>query len=506
MSVPKSMNKPSVLLIDSNDKFRANFKFTFDDHLDLRHAPDMTFAEKFLKTFTFDLILLDLVLSEEEPLEVGLSRITELRKKYPQTAIIVITGTGKPSIVVKAIENGARNYFHKNTIGTDGYEKSWLEKMTEAAKEGTLNRKNDKLKAENKRLSSELQKINEVIFIGESPRIKEIKKELRTLGQKKPDTTVLITGETGVGKDVTARYLHQQSVRSKQAFVPVNLTQITPTLLESTLFGHKKGAFTGATEDRMGLFEQANHGILFLDEIGEISLELQTQLLRVLQDKVIRRVGDSKEIKLDIQIVTATNKNLPEAVANKTFRFDLYQRLKVYPIKLPPLRERREDIPALIAHFMKTEVEAVEDLFTPSAYQMLLNYYWPGNIRELQFAMDYIELRQGMQEKDFIDESCLPEEIREGKQLKPLLPQIELEANANEEPELTHKQKMALADLQPIEKALKESFLKKGIVAQKLNTNTDNLRYKVNKYYKLYPELFEYLPSIRKTYKLPTLP
>jgi len=250
-------------------------------------------------------------------------------------------------------------------------------------------------------------------LVGVSPKMKEIYSLIETVSQY--DTTVLIYGETGTGKELVARTIHQYSHRSSGPFVPVDCSALSSSLLESELFGHVKGAFTGAIRDRRGRFEMAEAGTIFLDEVGSLSIELQVKLLRTIQERVIERVGSSKPVSIDVRVVSATNRDLTELVSKKEFREDLYYRLKVFQINIPPLRERRLDIPVLADNF----VERLNKLYSrnviglsPSTKDHLMTYFWPGNVRELENAIEHaMVLTPGK----IIEPQYLPPEIRHMK-------------------------------------------------------------------------------------------
>lgn len=247
-------------------------------------------------------------------------------------------------------------------------------------------------------------------LIGGSPAMKEVYSLIETVAQY--DTTVLIYGETGTGKEIVARTIHERSQRANMPFIPVSCSALSSTLLESELFGHVKGAFTGAIKDRQGRFEMANGGTIFLDEIGTLSLDIQVKLLRTIQERVIERVGSSEIIPVNVRVISATNRVLTELIGRGAFREDLYYRLKVFQINLPPLRERRQDIPLLADHF----VERFNLLYnrkliglSPAAKELLLQYPWSGNVRELENAIEHaLVLSHGK----IIESNCLPPEIR----------------------------------------------------------------------------------------------
>jgi len=246
-------------------------------------------------------------------------------------------------------------------------------------------------------------------IIGTSEKIVEV---LGMIAQVAPvDISVLITGESGTGKEVMARAIYKHSKRSNNPMVIVNCGAIPEGIIESELFGHKKGSFTGASEDRKGYFEQANKGTIFLDEIGEAPLSIQVKLLRVLQDKEFKRVGENKNIKIDVRFISATNQNLLELVKKKIFREDLYYRLNVIPVGLPPLRERKEDIPILAEGFLKRFTESNNRKikgFTPEAMESLERFNWPGNVRELENA---IERAVVLESSNVIQAKSLPESV-----------------------------------------------------------------------------------------------
>jgi formate hydrogenlyase transcriptional activator len=231
-------------------------------------------------------------------------------------------------------------------------------------------------------------------IIGQSTAIRDVLDQIRMVAPT--DSTVLVCGETGTGKELVARAVHRQSARRAQAFVKCNCAAIPAALLESELFGHERGAFTGAVAQRIGRFELANRGAIFLDEIGEMPLELQPKLLRVLQEREFERLGSSRTIRTDVRLIAATNVDLPRMVAQKRFRADLYYRLNVFPIEVPPLRERPEDIPVLVRHFVREAAHRMNRRalwISPSAMDALIAHSWPGNIRELQNLVERAVIR-----------------------------------------------------------------------------------------------------------------
>lgn len=321
---------------------------------------------------TIDIILLDLMMPGMDGIEV----LTKLRPKFPNLPVIMLTAHSSINTVVEAMQAGASDFIVKpasaeriRTALEAGLETNGFVGEIEPMQKGLSVDGFDKL-------------------IGDAPAIRQSLK----LAKKAASASipVLVDGESGVGKEVFARAIHAASDRAAHPFVAVNCGAIPENLVESILFGHEKGAFTGATEKRIGKFEEANSGTLFLDEVGELPSDVQVKLLRALQEREIDPVGGRASIKVDIRIISATNRDLSDCVANGSFREDLYYRLNVFPINLPPLRDRREDIPALVEHFLKLmpEMENLpERQISRNALQALMDHHWPGNIRQLQNAI-----------------------------------------------------------------------------------------------------------------------
>lgn len=304
----------------------------------------------------------------------GIELLQRIKKSNPQVEVIMITGYATIETAVKSMKEGAYDYLPKPFTPEE------LRMLVKKALE------KQSLIIENKDLREKLKIIREGRFLlGQSQNMKEV--EILINKVAKTNSTVMIMGETGTGKELVAQEIHARSPRSHNPIITVNCAAIPSELLESELFGHEKGAFTGAMRDRKGSFELAHEGTIFLDEIGHMSLELQVKLLRVLQEKEIKPVGCERDIAVNVRIIAATNKNLNEAIKKGEFREELYYRLNVVPILLPPLRERREDIPLLADHFLKKynhEMKKTIEGFSEEAMNLLLNYSWPGNIRELE--------------------------------------------------------------------------------------------------------------------------
>lgn len=348
-------------------------------------CPDSKSGIEAAKKGTFDAAILDLRMEHDK---AGLQVLAALKQASPDTEAVIMTGYGSTETAVEALRLGAFDYLTKPC------------KLTDI--EALLLRIQDKRKLKNKTaaLESRVQQMEGPPgLIGQSPAMQPVIQFIERVGPT--DGRVLITGETGTGKDVVARSLYAISKRADMPFVPVNCGALTQSLAESQLFGHKKGAFTGADRDHKGFFEVANGGTVFLDELGDLDKNLQVKLLRFLEAGEIQRLGDNQPIHVDVRVISATNKDLRQMIAEGQFREDLLYRLNMFHVHLPPLRDRREDIPALAAHLLarhaKRPAEAVAHLLTSEALQVLVNHTYTGNVREISNAMEYAWIISGGQ-------------------------------------------------------------------------------------------------------------
>lgn len=378
-------------------------------------AADFDQARALLGMREYDAVLLDQMLGDED----GSVLLAEILGKDPTQSIVIMTAYGTIEKAVEALKRGAVGYIAKP------FDNQQLLQQIEHACERSS------LKKENRRLKSMLSgKTGIENIIGTSAPMMRLFDQVRQVAQV--DSTVMITGESGTGKELIARSVHDLSPRAKNRFGAINCGAIPASLLESELFGHKRGAFTDARTDRKGLFEACNTGTLFLDEIGEMPIELQVKLLRVLQEKEIVPLGSDKPVAVDVRIVTATNKNLREEVRKGRFREDLYFRINVIPLVVPPLRERREDIPMLAQHFLhqySSQFNKKMDPISEEIMRQLMAYSWPGNVRELQNNIERAVVMstdgQLHDEHMFMDMLSSPREARELMAEGPLLPYSE---------------------------------------------------------------------------------
>jgi len=346
-----------------------------------------------LEQFAFDVVITDLRLPG-----IDGSRVIEVaRDRYPSIVAIVITGFGTVKDAVDAIKRGASDFIAKPFQ---------FDELLHVLQNSLEQRR---LLSENAYLRSQLEERYQFGGIhGRSRPMQKLFHLLETVARS--SSTVLITGETGTGKEVVARAIHHNSARRAHRFVALNCSAIPETLLEAELFGHVRGAFTGAVGARQGRFEQAHKGTLFLDEVGTMSMALQMKLLRALQEREFERVGDSQTIKVDVRVIAATNSELAKMVASGSFREDLYYRLHVIPVHVPPLRDRRDDIPVLVQHFLEKFAPSVQIQVSQDAMRALMAYHWPGNVRQLENAIERaVALGSGRQQ---IEVSELPAEVQ----------------------------------------------------------------------------------------------
>jgi len=359
-----------VLVVDDQKNMRATTALVLRDAgYAVVEAEDGAAAIQRVASEPFDVVLTDVRMGAVDGMEV----LRATLEAAPATQVIVMTAYGTIESAVEAIRRGAYDYLAKPF-----QEGELLLRIAKAVERR-------RLLGEVSLLAGEFRaRYGMEHIVGRSAPIRELLERVRRVAPT--DSTVLISGESGTGKELVARALHAGSRRSQKPFVPVNCAAITETLLESELFGHARGAFTGATRARRGLFEEASGGTLFIDEITETAPGFQAKLLRALQEGEIRRVGESLPVRVDVRVIASTNRELKQAVAERRFREDLYYRLAVVPLRVPPLRERREDVPLLVEHFLEAHARrtGVRKRLDPEALARLESYSWPGNVRELE--------------------------------------------------------------------------------------------------------------------------
>jgi DNA-binding NtrC family response regulator len=371
-----------ILIIDDEAFIRENVNRVLrDDGYQVCSAVDGSSALELLAAEEIDLALLDLNLGAENGIDV----LKAMKEIDPELLVIVITGYGSVETAVESLRLGAFHYMKKP------FKADALRLIVKLALQ------TNSLKREVRAIrQGELEFFEKVPMIGVSNALKQIMHQAREVARH-PQATVLITGESGTGKELIAKSIHHLSARREAPFIEINCASIPVTLLESELFGHEKGSFTDAGSRKPGLFEMANKGTIFLDEVGEMEPAMQAKLLRVLENRTVRRVGGTKSIDVDVRVIAATNRNLQDAIQQRGFREDLYYRLNVFPIHIPPLRERKEDIPALAKFFLELYSRRFSRAFNridPEALRLLTAYRWPGNIRELKNSIERICIMQ----------------------------------------------------------------------------------------------------------------
>ncbi len=365
-----------ILIVDDEKGILDALSAVLDDEgYTISTAENGSEALKKIKDDTPSVVLLDVWLPDIDGLEV----LKEIQDAYPGVAVIVMSGHGTIETAVRATKLGAYDYIEKPLS---------MERVHLIIKHAI---EQQRLELENVQLKGKIEKWYEII--GESPSIRSLKEQIMVVGRT--NSRVLVTGENGTGKELVARSIHRASQRAGKPFIAVNCAAIPETLIESELFGHEKGAFTGAVSVQRGKFEIADGGTLFLDEIGDMSLNTQAKVLRVLQEQEFQRVGGTRNIRVDVRLITASNKNLSDEIKKGNFREDLFYRINVIILNAPPLRERKEDIPLLARHFLKVVIreQGLKDkVLTEQSIELMKGYDWPGNVRELRNLMERVAI------------------------------------------------------------------------------------------------------------------
>jgi two-component system response regulator PilR (NtrC family) len=362
-------------------------------------ATSVEAARRKLESQIFDIVISDMRLRNDDQDASGVELLRFAKEMSPATAFILITGLPRLETAIEALNVGADRYVIKG------------DKLTEELRQAVRQfAENLKLRKEAGLLRRELRRLTGLDnIIGQSPNMRALFDLIQTVAPQ--SSRVLITGESGTGKELVARAIHENSPRASSPFITINCGAFPETLLESELFGYMKGAFTGASENRQGLFQAAHGGTLFMDEIGNMSPAMQVKLFRVLQEQKVRPLGSSDEVEVDVRVIAATNKDLEKAIADGSFREDLFYRLSVIPLHLPPLRERRSDIPLLARAFLdrfRKQMEKPLEGFEPAALRALEAYDWPGNVRELE---NTIERAVALESGAHISTAVLPEKV-----------------------------------------------------------------------------------------------
>lgn len=449
--------KSRILIVDDEPGMREFLEIMLEkEGYSVETAADGRKAVEKIESKTFDLAIIDI----QMPVMNGIEVLKRIGEKKADTTAIMITAFASHETAIEAMKLGAYDYITKPFK---------IDEIKLVIKKALEKRR---LERENSRLRKELEtKYGFGSIIGRSPAILKIFDLIKRVAELK--VNILITGESGTGKELVARAIHYTGIRQQGPFVPVNCGAIPETLMESELFGYRRGAFTGATRDKKGLFEEAESGTIFLDEIADLPIHLQVKLLRVLEDKTVRPLGSTEPVPIDVRVIAATNKNLEEEVAKGRFREDLFYRLNVIKIVLPSLRERREDISPLALHFIdKYSREMEKDIrgISPKALEVLESYHYPGNVRELE---NIIARCVALETSNVIRRETLPQPVGEVNSLDI---ESSLASNASLDALLNNIEKRM------IEKALKSTEGNKTEAAKILGITLRSLRYRLAKH------------------------
>jgi two-component system response regulator PilR (NtrC family) len=449
-----STEKAKILVVEDEQSMLEVLKMLLEEEgYEVVDSNDGAEGLSWIRKDIFDLIITDIKM----PGAGGFEVLNAAKETSPETPVIMITAFGTVESAIEAMKQGAYDYIHKPFK---------IDEIRVIVRNAIDKRR---LKTEVSLLREKVKTAYEIDnIIGKSPKMQEV----LGLIPKAAGTSsnVLITGESGTGKDLVATAIHNLSRGSDNNLVAVNCASFPEGLLESEIFGHIKGAFTGAVNNKQGLFEIADEGTLFLDEIGDMPLALQSKLLRAIENSIFRRVGGTTDIKVNTRIISATNKDLKKEAEAGNFREDLYFRLNVIPLHIPPLRERKEDIPPLLEHFRK-KYSKKRRQFSGNALNLLMNYHWKGNVRELENTIERVLL---FTDTEIITEADLPSEIREFTSEKVSLPA--LDGSMDLEGELAEVEKKYLAE------ALKKTGGKKTEAAKLLGLTFRSFRHKLSKY------------------------
>jgi DNA-binding NtrC family response regulator len=451
------MSLPSVLVVDDEKNMRASLKTMLsDDGYSVQTAESAEEAQVLMTRETFFMVITDARLGGM----TGYEFLANLHKLWPETPALMITAFATPKLAVEAIQAGAIDYLSKPFAPEE-----LLHAVARCAERYRLLQENADLRAR----AGGAAQLEDIV--GESQKMREVRELIQTVAPT--DTRVLILGESGTGKELVAGAVHSLSKRRKARYVRINCAAIPETLLESELFGHEKGAFTGAVKQKPGLVEEANGGTIFLDEIADMSRPLQAKLLRFLEDGSFTRVGGTQELRVNVRLIAATNRDIVQAIREGHFREDLFHRLNVVQFRLPPLRERNDDVPLLAEHFLKhfsaSMNKRVKSLALPAA-RKLLTHHWPGNVRELK---NVIERALILERTDEIQSASLPDFQVEAQLHKSAIPKIT--GNESLDDLVTAFERQLIGDI------LERNGFNLGKTAEQLKISRHALRYRMQR-------------------------
>lgn len=471
--------KEKILIIDDDRSYTESLSVSLKKEFTVFTAFNKREALEML-TFNMDAVLLDINFSGELASgdTSGFSILEVIREEFVLLPVIMLSNYEDPEIIIQAFRKGASDYIIKgmlNILDLKTLVRQHLDKLT--------------------RMKATVKGGKDIDFIGSSPQTKKLRDELTKIAVL--DTTILICGETGVGKEVAAHYIHHMSSRASKPFAAVNIAALPITVIEAELFGYAKGAFTDARSDKKGYFEVANYGTLFLDEIGDLPYDMQTKLLRFIQEKTITPLGSTQGKHIDVRLICATNKNLEEEIKKGKFREDFYYRINVYPILIPPLRERKDDIRDLVEYFMRIFLQQSGEsvkIIDNKALNALVSHKWKGNTRELRNVIEYAMIRATINNSDKISVDHLPVELKGGSNGKKR-PEVGNDKEIDVEKEMNR----LFADF--AEEALDKTMGNKSEAARLLGLkNDETLRYRLKSIQRDYHDLLKDKKWIRKLY------
>ncbi len=477
----------SILLVEDDEVYSGLLYNKLKRHFQVTPAFSVEDAQEHLNKGVFHGILLDVRLEQgDDRNKDGLQLLRDIKEDRPLMPVIVMTAFGDIHTSVEAMKLGANDFIEKGEVKTSELAAILKNHLQQARNQLKLNAR-----------SEEFDLKESVDLVGSSPTLEVVTKNIN-IAANDGHCSVLVLGETGTGKELIARRIYEQGWRREGPFVAVAISGLSPTIVESELFGHEKGAFTDAKDSRTGYIEQANGGVLFLDEIGELSSDLQIKLLRFLEDRIMYRVGSSKGRPMDVQLISATNQNLRKMVKDGGFREDLYYRIRTVEVTAPPLRDRKEDIPLLADHFLqqlRNQGRTKLAGFSPQAIDKMKSYGYPGNVRELKAIVEWSVLVAGGAEHWVVEDVDLPAEIKEDHTYLKDGYQVNLGNNLNVE------RACALAELLCVEKALKSTRGQKQKAEPILGYGSRHtMRRRIQRIKDKFPEIWEEFPYLTKAY------
>jgi DNA-binding NtrC family response regulator len=469
-----------ILVIDDNDDFLASVKTALKDFY-IETSNSILNAHQKLSV-ELDAVLLDLVFDESNPEELqGIELLHYIKDTFPDLPVIIMTNYSSTSIAVSTIKNGAEDFLNKKELDWTEW-KVRLETYCKRANQiKTLNRENKEL----------ISKYSESNIIGQSEEVEYLKRRLEDLAHHSDEASIFITGETGTGKNLAVKYFRNQLLIKNKPFLEFSLSELSETVLESELFGHIKGAFTGAVSDKKGLLKQAENGILFLDEIGDYDLKIQQKIMRFIENKTIIPVGSTKSEKINTQLVMATNQNIPLLIEEGKFRNDLYQRINRVRIEIPPLRERKEDIRILTDYFFnhfKEKEKTNLKIISENVYDIFERYDWPGNIRELQSLILDACTKARLFNDTKLQVKHISKDVIKGK------------SGGTTDEGFSLREKTWIFELEQIEEALIKFNGNKSEAAAFLKSDLDQVRNKIKKISRERSDLINHFAFIKQYY------